>query len=124
MAKHTRSEIGAHGEALAERHLLANGYAIRHKNWRSGRGELDLVAEREGVIVFVEVRARTGDAFGSPEETITPRKKAKLMETAQAYLREHDLEDATCRVDVIAIELDYQMRVIRLSHIQSAIESF
>ena len=46
------------------------------------------------------------------------------METAQAYLREHGLEDATCRVDVIAIELDYQMRVIRLSHIQSAIESF
>lgn len=123
MAKHTRKEIGMRGEELAEQHLLARGYAIRHKNWRSGHGELDIVAQRESVIVFVEVRARTGDAFGSPEETITPRKKAKLMETAQAYLREHDLEDATCRVDVIAIEFDHQLRVTRLAHIEDAIEN-
>ncbi|HQV69137.1 MAG TPA: YraN family protein [Thermoflexales bacterium] len=122
MAKPTRKEIGAHGEALAERHLLAGGYAIRHKNWRSGHGELDIVAEREGVIVFVEVRARTSDAFGTPEETLTPRKKAKLMETAQAYLRDFDLEDAICRMDVIAIDLDHHMRVVRLTQIESAIE--
>lgn len=122
MAKHTRKEIGARGEALAEQHLLAGGYAIRHKNWRSGHGELDIVAEREGVIVFVEVRARTSHAFGAPEETLTPRKKAKLMETAQAYLREFDLDDALCRVDVIAIDLDHHMRVVRLAHFTNALE--
>lgn len=122
MEKYTRKEIGARGEALAERHLLAHGYAMRHKNWRSGRGELDIVAEREGMIVFVEVRARTSHAFGAPEETLTSRKKAKLMETAQVYLHEFNLEDAHCRMDVIAIDLDHRLCEARLAHFTSALE--
>lgn len=118
----TRSEVGAHGETLAVRHLTGRGYAVRDRNWRHGRGELDIVAERDGTIVFVEVRARRGDGFGAPEETLTPSKRAKLVETAEAYLAEHGLDDADWRVDVIAIDLDARLRVTRLEHFENAVE--
>lgn len=118
----TRSEVGAHGEALAARHLAARGYAVRDRNWRHGRGELDIVAERDGAVVFVEVRSRRSDAFGAPEETLTSAKRAKLIETAQAYLAAHGLEHAAWRIDVIAIELDARLRATRLEHIESAVE--
>lgn len=118
----TASQTGAHGEEVAARHLLAHGYSIRHRNWRHNHGELDIVAERDGVIVFVEVRARRSDAFGTPEESLLPRKRAKLIETAQAYLAAHALEDAACRIDVIMLDLDARLAVKRLAHIESAIE--
>lgn len=118
----TRREVGAWGEAIAARHLAGHGYTVRDRNWRFGHGELDIVAERAGVVVFVEVRTRHGDAFGAPEETLTPGKQAKLIETAQAYLDAHDLGDAQWQIDVIAIELDGRNAVTRLDHIEAAVE--
>jgi putative endonuclease len=117
----TRSEIGAWGEAIAARHLSERGYTIRERNWRHGHGELDIVAERGGEIVFVEVRARRNDAFGTPEESLGLRKQAKLIETAQAYLQLHDLDDAQWQIDVIVIEMDRHNAVTRLDHIECAI---
>ena len=106
---------------MATDYLSRRGYAIRARNWRHGHGELDIVAERAGEIVFVEVRARRGDAYGAPQETVLARKQAKLIETARAYLDAHELTDAQWQIDVIAIELDRGGALLRLDHIECAI---
>lgn len=118
----TRSQVGAWGEAIAAKYLTDHGFALLDRNWRHGHGELDLIAERGGDIVFVEVRTRRTHAFGAPEETLTPRKRAKLIATAQAYLETHALEDAQWQIDVIVIDLDARNVVTRLDHIECAIE--
>ena len=120
--KRVRSEVGAWGEAIATKHLESQGYTVLHRNWRHGHGELDIVACKAELVVFVEVRARTSDAFGAPEESISPRKRAKLIETAQAYLDEHGLNEAQWQIDVIVIELDAKNAVKRLEQIEAAIE--
>lgn len=120
MAK--RRDVGAWGEAIAARHLTERGYVLRARNWRHDRGELDIVAERGDTIVFVEVRARRSDAYGRPQETISRRKRAKLIATAQAYLDAHGLQDAQWQIDVIAIELDQNNAAPQLEHIECAIE--
>jgi putative endonuclease len=120
--KDTRRTLGQHGEDLAAQRLQTLGYAIRERNWRCPVGELDIVAEQAGALVFVEVRARRGDRFGSPEESITPRKRAKLLEVARTYLEEHAAEDRHWRIDVVAIELGPRGEVARLDVIENAIE--
>ena len=119
MAK--RAEVGAWGEAVATRYLAEHGYTIRDRNWRAGHGELDIVAERNAEIVFVEVRTRRSDAFGLPEESLDARKQAKLIETATAYLMKHELFDVQWRIDVIAIVMDQRNAVTRLDHYECAI---
>ena len=116
-----RADTGAWGEAIAARHLMENGYTIRERNWRSGHGELDIVAERNGEIVFVEVRTSHSDAYGAPEETVRARKQATLVKTAQAYIEEKNLHEAQWRIDVIAIDLDARNHVTRLNHIECAV---
>jgi putative endonuclease len=118
-----RSATGALGEALAAAHLLAQGYTVLARNWRpeTGRGELDIVARRENTIVIVEVRTRHGEAFGAPEESITPAKRAKLIQTGERYLQHHALDDADWRIDVIAVDLDAHNGVRRLTHHEHAV---
>lgn len=121
MAK--RKDVGAWGEAIAARHLTQLGYVLRERNWRHDRGELDIIAQQGDTIVFVEVRTRRSDAYGQPQETISPRKRAKLIATAQAYLETHGLQDVQWQIDVIAIELDQRNAASRIEHIECAIES-
>jgi putative endonuclease len=119
-----RMHTGRWGEALAERFLIGRGDAVLARNWRPpwpARGELDLVLQRGDVIVFVEVRARHGLAFGAPEETVTPRKRARLIEAAQAYLDAHNLSALAWQIDFVAIEFDARNRVTRLAVIEHAI---
>jgi putative endonuclease len=117
-----RRDVGEWGEAIAAKDLAERGYAVRDRNWRHGHGELDIVAERHGVIVFVEVRTRRSDAFGKPEESISAHKRATLVATAQAYLDANALTDAAWQIDAIVIELDARNAVRRLDHIECAIE--
>ena len=117
-----RRTLGQHGETLAAQRLQSLGYRLRECNWRCPVGELDIVAEKEGVLVFVEVRTRRGDRFGTPEESITPAKRAKLLEVAQTYLEEHAEEDRNWRIDVVAVEIGPRGEIIRLDIIENAIE--
>jgi putative endonuclease len=114
-------EVGAHGEELAAKHLAANGYRVLDRNWRWRQGELDLVVEKGGEIVFVEVKARRSHAFGTPEEAVTRAKQRKLIRTAQAYLASRGSPDARWRIDVIALDLSAQGEVIRLEHLENAV---
>ncbi len=113
--------IGAHGEELAAKHLVASGYRLLDRNWRWRQGEIDLVAEKDGEIVFVEVKARRSHAFGSPEEAVTRAKQRKLVQTAQAYLARRGSQDVRWRIDVIALDLNALGEVIRLEHLENAV---
>jgi putative endonuclease len=80
------------------------------------------VLERDAALIFVEVRTRRGDRFGTPEESITPRKRARLISAALTYLSEHAATDRAWRIDVVAIEIGPRGEVVRFNHLENAIE--
>ena len=118
----TRRALGNRGETLAAQKLQSLGYTIHERNWRCAVGELDIVAEKDDMLIFVEVRTRRGDRFGTPEESITPAKRAKLIEVAWTYLDEHDAEDRNWRIDVVAVEVGSRGEVVRIDVLENAIE--
>ena len=118
----TRHTLGQRGEQYAAEYLSDHGYAIRARNWRCPVGEIDLVTEKDDVVIFVEVRTRRGDRLGTPEESITPAKRAKLITAAQTYLDEHSQTDRDWRIDVVAIEIGTHGEVKRCALIENAIE--
>ena len=98
----THLELGNRGEALAEKYLLDIGYQILERNWRFSRAEVDLIAKDGEVLVFVEVKTRSSDIFGKPEESITPKKEALLKDAAAVYMEQigHEWE---IRFDIVSI---------------------
>jgi len=84
--------------------------------------EIDLIGWDGDTLVFVEVRTRRGDARGTPEESITPAKRAKLIATAQSYVQAHGVEDRDWRIDVAAVELSPRGQLLRIDIIENAIE--
>jgi putative endonuclease len=115
-----RRGLGKRGEDLAAQHLVAQGYEIVARNWRCEHGELDLVAADGHCLAFVEVRTRRGQVMGTPEESITLAKQAKLVDLAQAYVQAHDWP-GHWRIDVIAIEMDRRGRLLRVDHYENAV---
>ena len=116
-----KRRLGQKGEEIAAAYLGEQGYEVLARNWRCPAGELDIVAREGQTLAFVEVRTRRGDRFGTPEESITPTKQAKLVELAQTYLQEHDLADENWRIDVVAVEMDGRGGVKRLNLIRNAV---
>jgi putative endonuclease len=101
----TRKQTGQRGEELAAGFLASHGYTLVARNWRCSTGELDLIAEKDNILVFVEVRTRRSARYGSPEESITPTKQAKLIDLAQTYLQQMPPPHPAWRIDVIAVWL-------------------
>ena len=112
--------LGQRGEDLAAVHLEERGYVVRERNWRCPAGEVDIVAEDGGCLAFVEVRTRRGRAYGTPEESVTPAKQAKLVELAQTYLQEHSWE-GDWRIDVVAVEMTSRGKLLRVELTQNAV---
>ena len=115
-----RKQLGAWGERVAAAHLEAKGCRIVARNWRCRQGEIDLIAQTGAVLAFVEVKTRRGRGMGAPEEALTPRKSRKLIQLAQLYLAEHDL-DVDWRIDLVAVELDTSGKLLRCEHIPNAV---
>ena len=99
-----RQELGKTGEDLAVRELLSRGYAIRDRRYRTRRGEIDIVCEDRGTIVFVEVRAKSSLTFGGAAGSVTPAKQRRVTASAVEYLARHRLTGCPCRFDVVAID--------------------
>ena len=118
----SRQETGRLGELAARRHLESARYAILASNVRCGRHEIDIVAEQDGALVFVEVRARRGRRLGTPEESITRGKRRQMLRAAQCYLTANDCWNRSWRIDVVAIELDRHDGIARLDVIRNAVE--
>ncbi|MGH3497177.1 MAG: YraN family protein [Nocardioidaceae bacterium] len=98
-----RTALGAFGERLAERHLVASGMVILDRNWRCEIGELDLVARDGDALVAVEVKTRSTDLFGSPAEGVTPRKAVRLRRLCAHWLATHGITAGEVRVDVVGV---------------------
>jgi ribonuclease HII/Holliday junction resolvase-like predicted endonuclease len=114
--------IGSHAEAVAAGHLRTLGYTVLDTNYRTRRGEIDIIAEQDGTLVFCEVRARRRAANVSREESITPAKSRKLIAAAEEYLQTSDRRWADWRMDFIAMELDRAGNVRRIRILENANE--
>ncbi len=117
-----RKVLGAQGEKWARDYLKKKGYRLRETNYRCREGEIDIIAEQKDCLVFVEVRTRTGSAFGSPEESVTPAKKEKLVSVALEYIQTHRKIPPYRRFDVVAIEVGPDGKRVRMDLIQNAID--
>ena len=96
--------IGQRGEEIAARFLLSEGFDLLHRNWRSGRYELDIVARKEGVLHIVEVKSRKADGLTAPEEAMTRKKFNALFRAAQQSVALYRI-DADTQFDLIAVDL-------------------
>jgi len=98
-----RAETGASGEQVVAAHLQALGWRILAQRFRTQGGEVDLVAEEGGTLVFVEVKARRSRSHGQPAESVDARKRARIVLAAHAWMAEHRALDRPCRFDVAEV---------------------
>ncbi|MBV7529936.1 YraN family protein [Chitinophaga sp. sic0106] len=100
----TRGKTGKQGEELAQAYVRQY-CSILAVNWKSGRYELDIIAEKNGQLFFIEVKTRTSDKFGYPEEAVNYKKEQHIRAAAVSYMEVHDLDPVAIRFDIIAIIL-------------------
>ena len=119
-----RTRRGLYAQELARRHLEAGGFRTLAENVRYRVGELDIVGIMDESLVVVEVRSRTGESLGTPEESITPAKAERLVRLAYTYRDANADEDLppNTRIDVVAVVLDRRGRLVRLTWHRNAVE--
>lgn len=115
MAQH--NELGKKGEQLAIDYLLEKGYTIVEKNYRFQKAEIDVIAQKENVLAVVEVKTRSSDYFGNPQDFVNPKKIKLLVSAIDNYVTEKDL-DVEIRFDIIAIVK--QKSAFKIEHLKDA----
>jgi putative endonuclease len=118
-----RPVTGRRAEELAAAALERLGFRILARNWRRPEGELDLIADDQGTCVFVEVRSRTGLEQGDPLESITPRKRARVIRAARLFLDSEPVPATGYRFDVVGVTFFDDAREPALTHIPNAFET-
>jgi putative endonuclease len=113
-----KKNLGARGEKIACDFLIAKGYQILETNWRSKRNEIDIIAEINNILVFIEVKTRTGDVYGNPEEAVNEVKKDHIYQAAEDYMFIHNVKKEI-RFDIISIILVNQTE--KIFHIEDAL---
>lgn len=98
----THNELGKKGEDIAVEYLLKKGYKIIERNWRFQKAEIDIIAQKENVLAVVEVKTRSTDYFGNPQDFVNPKKIKLLVSAVNEYVVKNDL-DVEVRFDIIAI---------------------
>jgi len=112
--------FGELGERIAERWLARKGWRVVHRRYRSGHRDIDLVVEREGLVAFVEVKARSGDRFGDPVEAVNWKKRRELQRSALSWISRHGRAEESYRFDVVGILV--QGRRVQVRHVENAFE--
>ncbi|HEU4989849.1 MAG: YraN family protein [Gemmatimonadota bacterium] len=110
--------FGELGERIAERWLARRGWRVVHRRYRFGHRDIDLVVERDGVVAFVEVKARSGDRFGGPLEAVNWKKRMELERSAMRWISQHGRRDESYRFDVVGILMEG--RRVRVRHVEDA----
>lgn len=118
-----RAEWGALGERLAAEFLTSAGYVIRARNVRVPPwGEIDIVAERDGVLALVEVRLRRGSRYGEAAASLSPAKQRRMRNAAVGYLTQLGDAALPARIDLVAVSLDGHGLLAGIEHIENAVE--
>ena len=115
MAEH--NDTGTMGEALARQHLEEQGFAILENNWRRGKAEVDIIAYKEGLIVFAEVKTRSNLQYGSPEEFVDRAKQKAYIRLADAYVTKYQRQEEV-RFDIISVVVSPEGN--RIEHLENA----
>jgi putative endonuclease len=115
MAEH--NDKGLEGEELAAVFLTQNGYSILEKNWRFGKEEIDIIAQKDDTLIVVEVKTRSGSFFGEPEEFVNRQKQKHLIKAVNAYIEKNEL-DLEVRFDIVGIVITGKNH--RVNHIEDA----
>ena len=110
--------FGEIGERVAERWLRRKGWRIVQRRFRNGHRDIDLVVERDGLIAFVEVKARKGTEFGLPVEAVNWRKQRELSRSAHVWIERHGRPDESYRFDVIGVLVEGS--TVRIRHVENA----
>ena len=118
----TKQLLGREGEKIAERYLKKKGYKLVERNYRCLSGEVDLIVLDRRVIVFVEVKTRSDDRFGTPFEAVEARKQQKMIRAAQFFLHAKGLQQREARFDVVGVSWPGRQPVVE--HIENAFELF
>ncbi len=102
-----KARLGRYGEQLAEKYLKKKGYRIVERNFNGRFGEIDLIVSKSKVLVFVEVKTRSGTAYGAAKEAVDARKAGRIIKAAKEYMHKKDLpEDTGLRFDVVGITVE------------------
>ncbi|MGH2403684.1 MAG: YraN family protein [bacterium] len=120
MTRATPRDLGAIGETAAAAWLEEHGYQVLARNVRTRYGEIDVVAKLGALVVFVEVKSRTGKEFGHPADAIVAMKQRRLARLAAAYLHRVGLDECSARFDAIAVRLDPGGALKGIEHIPDA----
>ena len=111
-------QFGVTGERLAERWLARKGWRVLERRYRFGRRDIDLVAERDGLVAFVEVKARAGTRFGDPVEAVNWKKRYELTRSAFTWIDRHGRPGELYRFDVIGVLVTGKR--VRIRHVENA----
>ncbi len=121
--RRSRNELGTEGERRAADHLAARGYRIVGRNVRAGGVEMDLIARRGHLVVFVEVKTRRSGGPGAGEDAVDARKRLRLVRGAAAWMHEQPHGFRRARFDVIVCECSQDERDWRLRHLEGAFDA-
>lgn len=109
-----RKDLGKFGEETAGSILQNHGYSILENNYSCKLGEIDIIALKDGYLVFIEVKTRRSLKYGLPQEAITDRKKKKIRKVAECYLMQHNMNNARCRFDVLCLLLKFDKYCVEI----------
>jgi len=111
-----KKQIGNFGQQVAADFLLGRGYKILAQNFFTPQGEIDLILEKDGQLVFVEVKTRLSDKFGLPEEAVDNKKREKMHQAGLKYLEEKQIKSDNFRFDIVAVEIDKDKKNAKIRH--------
>ncbi len=117
MKRKRKKIVGNKAENIAASYLRDNGYKIILRNYKCKLGEIDLIARDGECLVFVEVRSRSSQKYGAPEQSITGAKRKRLQKLAQYYMCRELHKEVFCRFDLVGIEFDEHEKLLRLNHL-------
>lgn len=116
-----KKDLGRTGEEGARKYLMENGYAIIKSNFTCKCGEIDIITEKEGYIIFIEVKTRTNANYGSPIESISFNKRKSIIKSAKIFLLQRKLTDSAVRFDVIEVLTGSEKETdLNINHIKNA----
>ncbi len=117
-SKDQQPSVGKLGEDLAAKFLEEKGYHIIERNYRFGHGELDIIAEKDGMLIFIEVKTKKFGDFGEPINWIKRGKQLQMGRIARGYLYERNIADQDCRFDVITVTWEHGLW--KIDHLENA----